>query len=371
MKICIDIQSAMAQQAGIGRYTRSLVKHLAPLRGQDTLQVFAFDCMRRGAPIAAPGMDQHFFRWCPGKIVQQCWKTLAWPPFNWLAGTADVYHFPNFIIPPLTAGKAVVTIHDVSFLRYPALAEARNLAYLTALISKTIQRADAIITDSRFSAREIADLLKVNPAKITAIHLGIEECLASPGPECVAEFRRVRGLDRPYVLTVGTLEPRKNHAFLIQVFERMTSFDGLLVIAGMRGWNYEPILEQIQRSSRARDIRYLEYVTDQDLPALYTGAELFLFPSLYEGFGFPPLEAMACGTPVMASAAGSLEEVLGNGALLVREFDAARWAATAGHLLTDSSTRQTWIDKGRRQAALYRWPETARKTWALYRQVAV
>lgn len=360
----------MAQQAGVGRYTRSLTEHLEPLRGQDALQTFAFDFWRRGIPITAPGMEQKRIRWCPGKIVQACWKTLNWPPFNWLAGPADVYHFPNFIIPPLTSGKAVVTIHDVSFLRYPAFAESRNLAYLTARISRTTQRADAIITDSLFSAHEITNLLKVNPAKITAIPLGIDKHLASPGPERTDDFRRSQGLDQPYVLTIGTLEPRKNHQFLIQVFERMTSFNGLLVIAGMRGWNYAPILEHIRRSRRVRDIRYLEYVTDEDLPALYAGAELFLFPSLYEGFGFPPLEAMACGTPVIASAAGSLEEVLGNGASLIHEFNADHWAATAENLLTDTTARQTWIDKGRRQAALYHWPETARKTWDLYREVA-
>jgi len=370
LKICIDIQPAMAQQTGVGRYTRSLVEHLGAFHGQDAIQVFYFDFLRRGTPIAAPGMEQKRIRWCPGQIAQQGWKRLHWPPFNWLAGPADVYHFPNFIIPPLTSGKAVVTIHDVSFLRYPGFAESRNLAYLTARISQTIQRAEAVISDSQFSAREIVDLLNVSPAKVVAIPLGISENLFRPSPERVTAFRRVYELDRPYLLTVGTLEPRKNHEFLIEAFERMTRFDGLLVIAGMRGWKYEPILERIRCSRRARDIRYLDYVTDDQLPALYAGAKLFLFPSLYEGFGFPPLEAMACGTPVIASAAGSLEEVLGGGALLLRDFDADLWGSETERLLADAPARQTWIDKGRRQAALYRWQETARRTWELYRKVA-
>ncbi len=370
MKVCIDIQPAMAQRAGVGRYTRTLVEHLGTERGSDTLRLFYFDFLRRGDPFVATGMDRKRIRWCPGRFIQHCWKTIQWPPFNRLAGPADLYHFPNFIIPPLSAGKAVVTIHDVSFMRYPAFAESRNLAFLTARMSRTVQRAEAIITDSRFSAHEIAKLLKVDPARIAAIPLGISESLAHPGPERVAAWRHAQGLERPYLLTVGTLEPRKNHDFLVKVFERLDKFEGLLVIAGQRGWKYEPILERMRNSSRARDIRYLDYVADEDLPALYGGAELFLFPSLYEGFGFPPLEAMACGIPVLSSAAGSLTEVLGNGARLMHEFDADTWAVEVQHLLTDSAARQALIDKGRQQATLYRWPETARKTWEFYRKVA-
>lgn len=370
MEICFDIQAGMAQRAGVGRYARALVEHLGALRGQDTLRLFYFDFLRGGTPLAAPGLEHQRIRWCPGRLAQQCWKTIDWPPFDWFAGQADLYHFPNFIIPPLTRGKAVVTIHDVSFLRYPAFAEARNLAFLTARIARTVQRAEAIITDSQFSAREIAQLLNVSPAKLAAIPLGISEQLTPPPTDRVAAWRRRQGLTRPYLLMVGTLEPRKNHAFLIRVFERLTDFDGLLVIAGMRGWRYEPILAQMRNSRRAADIRYLDYVADDDLPALYAGAELFLFPSLYEGFGFPPLEAMACGTPVLASAAGSLEEILGDGARLLREFDPDAWAAEIRRLLADPAARQAGIDKGRRQAALYRWQETARRTWELYRRVA-
>jgi glycosyltransferase involved in cell wall biosynthesis len=370
VNICIDVQPAMAQRAGVGRYTRALVEHLGEFRGSDAVRLFSFDFKRHGTPLAAPGLAQKRIRWCPGRFVQKCWKTIAWPPYDWLAGPADLYHFPNFIIPPLTTGKAVVTIHDVSFLRYPGFAESRNLAFLTARMSETIRRAEAVITDSRFSAREITDLLKVSPAKVAAIPLGISERMTRPGPDRVAEWRRAQGLDRPYLLTVGTLEPRKNHEFLIQVFERLGQFDGLLVIAGMRGWRYQPILDRMRRSPRAADIRYLDYVADEDLPALYAGAELFLFPSLYEGFGFPPLEAMACGTPVLASNAGSLEEVLGGGARLLGEFNLESWATEAWNLLTDTAARQAWIDKGLRQTALYRWQATARKTWELYRKVA-
>ncbi|MFH1476650.1 MAG: glycosyltransferase family 1 protein [Verrucomicrobiota bacterium] len=395
MNVCLDIQPAVDQRAGVGRYTRALAEHLGEARGADTVRLFYFDFRRRGLAFTTPSLDQRAIRWCPGRIIQKSWKTLHWPPFDWLAGRADVYHFPNFIIPPLASGRArppaalctalragsryapalragrtVVTVHDVSFLRFPEMAETKNLSYLNARIADTVRRADAIITDSRFSAGEIIKLLRADPAKVFSIPLGVADHMRPPDPEAVARLRRERGLMRPYLLTVGTLEPRKNTVFLASVFEAMTAFDGDLVIAGRRGWKYEPILARLRNSPRAGAIRYLEYVGNNELPALYAGAELFLFPSIYEGFGFPPLEAMLCGTPVLASAAGSLPEVLGNGAGLIAEFNAERWAGEALRLLADSAARRDLIVKGRAWARRYTWRETASQTWAIYRKVA-
>lgn len=371
MKVCVDIQSAMGRQrAGIGRYTRSLVERLGELSQSDCLLLFCFDFQRRGIPFPVKNSKQKIIKWCPGRLMRRCWNTLRWPPFDMLAGPADVYHFPNFIIPPLSRGRGIATIHDLSFMAYPRFAEDRNLTYLTALISDTASRADAIITDSTFSAAEISERLSVDMNRIFPIHLGISEKFAPASPEAVGRERRKLGLDRPYVLTVSTIEPRKNIEFLVRVFEQMTGFDGCLVVAGMKGWKYEPILKRMRDSSRARDIRHLEYVSDEELPALYSGAELFFFPSLYEGFGLPPLEAMACGTPVIASTSASLPEVLGDGALAISGFDAETWASEALRILSETSERQAMIERGLRQAARYTWRETARRTWEVYRKTA-
>jgi glycosyltransferase involved in cell wall biosynthesis len=371
MHICIDIQAAIAQRAGVGRYVKCLVEHLGPLAGDDLLSLFYFDFQRHGIPFPAPQSTPRACRWIPGRLAQGAWKMVGWPPFDWFAGSADLYHFPNFVVPPLGRGRSVVTIHDMSFQRFPAFAETRNLNYLNATIRHTAERADAIITDSQFSADEICSLLGVSPERVFPIHLGIAPGFRAPAPEAIAALRREHGLDGPYLLTVGTIEPRKNIEFLIEVFERLTGFDGSLVIAGMPGWKCEPIMARMRNSSCADRIRYVQYMPDHQLPALYAGAALFVYPSLYEGFGLPPLEGMACGTPVLTSDGGSLGEVVGGGAaVLPASSPVEAWVAQIDMLLGSTDHRQSLIDRGRAWAGRYTWQATAQRTWDVYRKVA-
>lgn len=367
MRVCIDIQSAITQRAGVGRYAKLLVEHLAAARGTEALSLFYFDFRRRGVPIPLDGVDQRACRWLPGRLVQGAWKTLAWPPFDWLAGPAEVYHFPNFIRPPLARGASVVTIHDVAFLRHPETLEAKNYAYLTAKIRDTVERADAIVTVSRFTARELEELLRVPAAKLHTVHSGLDPAMRKPIPEAVRALRGRLHLERPYLLTVGTLEPRKNLPFLVEVFDHLKGFDGDLVIAGRRGWKFEPILARIAASPRRDRIRVLEDIEEADLPPLYGGAEVFVLPSLYEGFGFPPLEAMACGTPAVVSTGGSLPEVCGDAAVVVDGYDATRWAAEIKTLLDAPGRRDALRQRGVAHAQAYTWEAAARATWSVYR----
>jgi glycosyltransferase involved in cell wall biosynthesis len=212
-------------------------------------------------------------------------------------------------------------------------------------------------------------LLGVSAAKTFPIHLGLGAEMKRPDADAIAAGRHALRLDRPYLLLVGTLEPRKNIPFLIEVFEKLRDFDGDLVIAGMRGWKFEPILARMAASSCGDRIRHLDYVADEQLPALYAGAEALVFPSLYEGFGFPPLEAMACGTPVVSSRGGSLPEVLGEAAEYVDGFRAEEWAGAVMRILRDRARRAELVSRGQVQARRYTWPETASKTWDVYRQV--
>jgi glycosyltransferase involved in cell wall biosynthesis len=370
MRICVDIQSAVAQRAGVGRYTRQLVEHLGTSKSPgDDLSLFYFDFHRRGLDFVCPGATPHPVRWIPGAIVQQAWKRIQAPPFNWFAGKDDLYHFPNFTIPPLTHGKSVVTIHDMSFVRHPEFAETKNLHYLKTVIHDTACRADAIITVSRFSKKEIEETLGVAPERVFAIPLGISPGFTRPPAARIAALRRELKLDRPYLLTVGTLEPRKNIPFMIDVFEKLDQFDGDLVLAGMPGWQVDPILARIRNSPRRDRIRHLDFIPDGQLSALYAGAELFLITSFYEGFGFPPLEAMACGTPVVSSGGGSLSEMLGTSAVTLPGFEAESWAETIHSLLADRPRRDRLGAQGPAHAATYSWKSTAQKTWDVYRKV--
>jgi glycosyltransferase involved in cell wall biosynthesis len=369
MRVCLDIQSAIAQRAGVGRYTKMLAEHLAPLRGGDDLVLFFFDFQRRGMPFPVPEATPTCCRWVPGRLAQGAWKTVGWPPFDAFSGPADVYHFPNFVRPPLTKGRSIVTVHDLAFLRFPDTIEQGNFRHLTARIRQTVEQADVIIAVSEFTAREIRDLLRVPAERIAAIHSGIEQFRQAPDETDAVAARRLLQLDRPYLLCVSTLEPRKNFPLLVDTFDRLP-FDGDLVIAGGRGWKYEPILDRIRASPKSARIRCLEYVDDALLPGLYAGAELFVFPSLYEGFGFTPLEAMSFGTPVVSSSGGSLPEVLGDAAEIVDSFDADAWVARIQALLGDADRRRALRAAGRERARRYSWEQTARRTWDVYRRIA-
>jgi glycosyltransferase involved in cell wall biosynthesis len=366
----MDYQPAVAQRAGIGRYTRVLAEQLVRTAGSDDrLRLFYLDFSRKAATLDVPGAELVPHRLFPGRVLQRMWRHVGWPAFDDLAGPADVYHFTNFILPPLRRGKSVVTIFDMSFERFPQFAEDRNLRFLRAGIRNTVARADAIITISQFSSDEIEALLPASKGKLHPIPLGISQDFRRPPDADIGALRKSLGLERPYLLTVGTIEPRKNLPFLVDVFERLAGTDVDLVIAGMPGWKCEPILARFADSRRADRIRYVQYVPDGGLAALYAGAELFVVPSFYEGFGFPPLEAMACGTPVVSSAGGSLPEVLGDAALVLQGFDADHWAAEVGQLLSDSLRRKALATAGVAQAARYRWETTARQTWDVYRGV--
>jgi glycosyltransferase involved in cell wall biosynthesis len=370
MKICLDVQSAVVQRAGVGRYTKVLAQHLGRVAPDDEFVFPYFDFKRQGEPFEVAAGAWRPIHWCPGRLVQAAWKSTGFPPYEWFAGPADVYHFPNFAIPPMRKGTAVVTVHDLAFMRYPEFAEDRNVRYLNATMPKTISRAAALITVSEFSAREIVELLDVPRNRIYVVYHGISDTFAACEPAAMQSVLASYGIDRPYILTVGTVEPRKNLPFLIDRFEQLTDFDGCLVIAGGRGWKYEPIFERIRNSPRQADIRYVEYVDDTRLPALYTGAQAFVLPSLYEGFGFPPLEAMACGTPVVSSAGGSLAEVLGHAAIVLDTFEPDRWNDALRRVISDSALREDLRAKGRAHAATFTWESAARATHAVYRQVS-
>ena len=303
----------------------------------------------------------------PGRVAQALWKRLRFPPFELFAPASDLVHFPAFALPPLASrrSRVVATVHDVSFLRLPETTEPKNLAFLSAVIRPSVARADLILTDSEFSRTEIAETLSVPPDKIRAIPLGLSGDISLDG--AVLPPPPVEG---PYLLFVGNLEPRKNLPLLIRAFDAVDTPDLSLVLAGGRGWKNEAIFEAMRNAKKANKIRYLQYVTDEVLRSLYAHAAAFVFPSLYEGFGLPPLEAAAAGVPVVCARNSSLPEVLGDAALWVEENRLDAWVEAIEGLLSDSALRARLSAAGKRQAARFTWDETARRTVAAYREAA-
>lgn len=370
MLVSIDIQPALDQQTGIGRYVRCLAEGVGTACGEDDVRLFCFDFHGRGVPFDTPGATVRRLRWCPGRLGRKAWQTLGWPTYDRFAGQADLYHFTNFVRHPVRRGRSVVSIYDASFLRYPEAAEPANLAYLNQHVRDTVERSDAVLTISEFSRQELIDHLGADPSRVHVVYPGLDHVRRSPSKEDVVLARAALGLTRPYLLMVSTVEPRKNVPFLVEVFDRLGDFDGDLVIAGMKGWQVEPILESMRTAARADRIRHLDYVKEEHLAGLYAGAELFVFPSLYEGFGFPPLEAMTAGTPVLSSDGGSLGEALGDGADILPTFDADTWAGEIRDLLSDEARREELVARGHQQAAKYTWADHVRRTWDVYRKVA-
>jgi glycosyltransferase involved in cell wall biosynthesis len=367
----MQLQAAIAQRAGVGRYVHTLAPLLAARKGdEDHFMGFYFDFRRNGSPFPPGTLEEHRVTWLPGAVAQQAWKRLGFPPYTWFAPEADVHHFTNFVIPPVPKSvRAVVSIHDASYLRFPETLEPKNLAYLRKHIDATVRRADLILTISETIAEELCEAYALPADRVRATLLGPPPSLAPIEDGEAAALLKPLGLDRPFLLHVGTLEPRKNHAFLFEVFNRLESFDGDLVLCGMEGWHVEPILKALENSPERDRIRRLNYVSDTQLTALYRRAEALLFPSLYEGFGLPPIEAMRQGCPVISSNGGSLPEVVGQGGMVL-PLETEAWVAAVEALLSDSARRAAQVEAGRTRAAEFSWERCADETWAAYREAA-
>ncbi|MCX6340468.1 MAG: glycosyltransferase family 1 protein [Candidatus Aureabacteria bacterium] len=366
MTIGIEIQTLIGNPTGVGLYTYHLVRELAGMGGDERYRLFYFDFKRRGCgrAIDNPRFEFRPIRFMPGRFYESLSANLGWPDISWFAGRCDLYHFPNFVIPPLKKGKAVVTVHDLSFSRYPEYTEARNLRRLEKCFRYTLERADAIITISEFSKRELMELYGVPSDRIAVIHLGV-----STPRRAVFE----KPLPARYFLFVGTVEPRKNLGTLLDAWrivkKHRPDWAFKLLIAGGHGWNCEPAEAQAGKRGVADDVITIDYVTHEDLPALYRAAEALVFPSFYEGFGLPPLEAMASGTPVIASTAPAIPEVVGDAALMCDPHDPEGIARAIVQIQDDRQLRDSLVARGFERIKLFGWRKTAEETLALYRKL--
>lgn len=381
MRVGIDgraLQLGFKQHAGrgIGHYAAGLVNALARL---DDVQVVLYLDARLPAPEEPlpPGIERARYprAWVPLPLPKHS-STQLLVPFALRGGAVDVFHFLAHGDAPLALSRhTVVTVHDVILEVVPELYRNSGtpLFRLARAVERgTITRARVIVTDSEASREDIVRLMKVDRDRVHVAPLGIDERFHPPAPDEVADLRARHGLKRRFVLYLGGIDARKNAIGLLDAYARLRAGRAEppdLVMAGAIAGEPEfpAFMGRAAQLGLADSLHVLGYVSDADLPALLGAAEVFAFPSLYEGFGLPPLEAMACGTPVVATRAGSLPEVLGDAAVLVPPGDVAAFGTALGRVLDDAALRARLREQGPQRARGFTWDATARATRAAYR----
>ena len=307
-------------------------------------------------------------RWPTGRAaVRVVWEQVVQPWTLHQIG-AHLVHGPVFVGPLFSPCPSVVTIHDLSFIRFPALFRPANRLYLTVLTRLAARRARRLIAVSAHTAEEATRLLGVPLARIDVVYHGVDPAFCPLPANEVAAFRQRRGLPERFVFFVGTLEPRKNLVRLVEAFARIRAGRVGLVLAGGKGWLYDELFASVEALGLHEEVIFPGYVVDDELPLWYNAATVLAYPSVYEGFGLPVLEAQACGTPVLTSNVSSLPEAAGDGALTVDPYDVEALAAGLHRLLADEPLRLQLRERGLAHARQFSWPRTAQETARVYRR---
>lgn len=361
MRIGIDARLVYYRQAGISLYIRRLVEHLPAMApGVD----WAIIQSRKDAKRLA---DRPVRAWTPSHHLLERWALGA----ELFRHQLDLLHSPDFIPPAFGARRTVITVHDLNFLFYPQFLTRESIRYYAGQIRWAVGRADHILADSHQTRQDLLDLLQVPPEKVSTVHLAADERFR-PLVDSALNLDPY-DLEPGYLLFVGTLEPRKNIPTLLGAFHSLRErgiVQAPLVLVGQRGWLAEEIYETIDTLGLEQSVRILTQVQGGEaLVQLYNGASLLVLPSYYEGFGLPVLEAMACGTPVVASRRGSLPEVAGDAGVLIDPEEPDEIGAAVERILTDDVFRTDRVEKGFRQAAKFSWADTARRTLDVYERV--
>ncbi|GAB4400574.1 MAG: glycosyltransferase family 1 protein [Anaerolineales bacterium] len=351
--------------AGIAHYIHQTLMHL-PRAGAHTYIAFVADKAFR-----ADGMEV-----VPSRLptsrppVRILWEQ-TFLPVELARRGIDLLHAMAFVTPVFSSVPSVVTVYDVSFALFPESFRPFNRWYLTTMTRRSVRKARAVLAISQNTANDLGRLWGIPRDKIHLAYCGVDDIFRPvPGGE-VQAFREARGLPAQYILFVGTLEPRKNVVRLVEAFALLKK-QGLphkLVLAGGRGWMYEPIFAAVERLGLESEVVFPGFVPRQELPLWYNGAAVFVYPSLYEGFGLGPLEAMACGTPVVVSDRASLPEVVGDAGLTVPPDDVSALAEAMAAILREPTLAARLRERGLRRARGFTWERTAQATVQAYESV--
>lgn len=359
MRIGIDVGVLREPKRGVGHYLTNLLKRFSQLTTEDVFYLYS------PRPILFKPNEEEDWIYRFG--------TLLLPGSFWLQTQGrsllikdriETFFGPAHILPfgrGLKAIWKVLAVHDLVSILYPSTMQNYNRFVHRLFFAKSVKSANHIITMSEATKRSIVRYFKVDESKITVIYEGVDEVFQRYEKNETLSVLKQYGIERPYILSVGTLEPRKNYSCLLQAFKRL-KVDWDLVIVGKQGWKAKKIFETIHRLKLEEQVRILGYVKDSDLPFFYNGAEIFVFPSLYEGFGLPVLEALACGTPTICSNSSSLPEVGGDAVLYFNPQSADELVFKIKSLLDNEDLRKTLRKKGMERVKWFTWEKTAQKT---------
>jgi glycosyltransferase involved in cell wall biosynthesis len=363
LSVALDATPLLGQRTGVGIFCEHA---LGALVERHDLEVSAFAVSwrrRQGIRGLVPPGARVIDRPMPARPLHRAWSVGGFPPVEWWTGRCDVVHGTNFVVPPTRGAARVMTVHDLTTVRFPEMCSPQTLAF-PALIRRALAEGAWVHTPSRFVAQEVIDMLGADPERVRPISHGV------PPTEVLehADAGLPPGVG-PYVLALGTVEPRKDLPGLVRAFDTAADVvSGLtLVIAGPDGWGVDAFDAAVAAARHRSAIVRLGYMASSRRWALLRGATVFAYPSVYEGFGLPPLEAMAVGVPVVTTGAGALPEVVGDAAVTVPPGDPDALAAGLVSMVTDEAARAAMIERGLRRAAGFRWEDTAAGLEALYR----
>lgn len=367
MRIGIDARLVFYQKAGIGQYIVRLINALAAVNQTD--EFFVFQSRKDADPLVqAPNFHRRLL-WTPSHHrFERLTMSAEIAPYP-----LDVFHSPDFIPPRKTRPPSVITVHDLAFLLYPRFLTRKSARYY-GQVDPASRTASHIIAVSQSTKNDVTRLLGVPSEKVTVIY-------EAAGPlfrplnqnQARAHVRQQYGIDGDFVLFVSTVEPRKNLPTLLAAFRRLLDKyknDTLLVVAGHKGWLTQEVDDAVEQHKLHDKVCFVGSPANESLAFLYNAARVFALPSFYEGFGLPPLEAMACGTPVVVSKTSSLPEVVGDAGMLVDPEDVEGWSVALWRALTDPELHAEMAEKGLKRAAQFSWEKTARETMNVYRKVA-
>lgn len=364
LRVALDATPLLGRPTGVGQFCRGLLGALAE---QPDIAPSAFAVSwrrRRGIEGLLPAGVPARQRAMPARPLHAAWRHGERPPIEWFVGSQDVVHGTNFVVPPSRRAVRVVTVHDLTTVRFPALCDGPTLAY-PALIRRALDHGAWVHTPSAFVAAEVVQAFDADPARVRAVHSGIPaRAPADPG----ARERLVPPTVRRYVLSIGTAEPRKDLPGLVRAFDLVAPEhpDLGLVLAGPPGWGAADVDRAVSASPHRSRIVRTGWLDDASVSALLEGASVLAFPSIYEGFGFPPLQAMAAGVPVVASRAGALPEVLGTAAELVEVGDVEGLAKALDAVLVDDERRRRLVEMGLARATEFGWDRCGRGLAEIY-----